>query len=85
MKRIKIYPLDNGPIKMIKGDEILAIQIIHDKPYITAISDNEEEEEDYKVFIILASGMPILENYNHKFIGSFQAKNDFWHVFELNK
>lgn len=83
MKRIKIYPLDNGPIKMAKGDEILAIQIIHDKPYITAISDTEAGE-DYKVFIILSSGMPILEKYDHKFIGSFQAKEDFWHVFELN-
>lgn len=84
MKRIKIYPLDNGPIKMAKGDDILSIQIIHDKPYLTAISDTEAEE-DYKVFIILASGMPILENFDHKFIGSFQAKGDFWHVFELNK
>ena len=84
MKRITIYPLDNGPIRMAEGDEILSIQIIHEKPYITAISDTEAKE-DWKVFVILAPGMPILGNYNHKFIGSFQAKNDFWHVFELNK
>lgn len=84
MKHIKIYQLDNGTIKMAKGDDILAIQIIHDKPYICAISDTEAKP-DHRVFVILESGTQILENFNYKYISSFNARNDFWHVFELEQ
>lgn len=84
MKTIRRYPIDNGSIPILQGAEIISIQVEEGLPYIYAMVDTDAHI-DWKVFVIIKSEMPILENFDYKFIGTFQARFETYHAFEISK
>lgn len=84
MKVIYKYKLESGPICLTKGAEILTIQLQNGYPYIWTLIDNKAEK-DYKVLVILGTGQEMPENFDYKYIATFQQNTFVWHVFELNK
>lgn len=84
MKTIRKYPIDNGSLPMVEGAQIISIQVEDGLPYIYALIDTEADV-DWKVFVIIKSEMLILETFDYKYIGTFQARFETYHAFELNK
>jgi hypothetical protein len=84
MKTIQKLPLDNGSVRLKKDCQILSIQVIDQTPWIYIIAD-EEAEDDFIVCVILQEGMPIMDNYNHEFLGTFKAMFKVFHVFSITK
>lgn len=84
MKTIRKYPIDNGSIQMVEGAKIISLQVEDGLPYIYALVDSDAHV-DWKVFVIIKSEMPILETFEYKYIGTFQARFETYHAFEINK
>jgi hypothetical protein len=70
-------------IRMPKGAEILTVQRQGDQACLWAIVEPEAEKEQ-RYFIIEGTGNPIHEEdgVTRKYIGTFQAPQFVWHVFE---
>ena len=84
MKLIQKIPLDNGTVRLKQDAEILKIECIDQVPWIYIIAD-EEAKDDFIVCIILKEGMPIMDNYNHKYLGTFKANFDVFHAFSITQ
>jgi hypothetical protein len=84
MKKIQKIPLDNGTVRLKKDAQILTIKCIDGIPYIYIIADTEAED-DFIVCIILKDDMPIMENYKHTYLGTFEARFEVYHAFSITQ
>ena len=83
MKAIYKYPLNlsNNPIAMIKGAEILTVNLQNDTATLWALIDPYEGLEESRLIVIRGTGHPIEDNA--KYIATYVDGPFVWHIFEL--
>jgi hypothetical protein len=79
-KVIYKYEVDTIVVMPDKA-EILTVQLQNGSPWIWALVDTSEELVE-RNFNIVGTGWE-LEEFNHKYITTFQNGSYVWHVFEI--
>jgi hypothetical protein len=75
------YEVNNGPIQMPKGAEILTVQMQHGKPMLWALVDIDHSNES-RAIVIIGTGHDF-DFPDYKYIATFQDGAYVWHVFEI--
>ena len=80
----KIETTDWQKIELPKGSQILSIQTQNDDACIWFLCNPKEEEKEVRILEIYGTGHPIKDEYDRKFIGTYQLYGGslVFHCFE---
>jgi hypothetical protein len=84
--KFDLATVDIQRIIVPEGAELLSVQIQKQTPYIWALVDSTEREEE-RIIRIFSTGYAIEDSLNLKYIDTYQEMDGdlVWHVFEESK